>query len=318
MYNRESLISDCLDSVIQQSFTDWECIVVDDGSTDNTLSVVHKLTKGNSRFKIIHRDREPKGANTCRNIGTFVATGDYIMYLDADDILDRNCLEGRLMTIEGSNFDFVIFPTAIFTQNIIDFKGIVGTPGLTCLEYLELFLSGDYQWTIMSPLWKADFIKEIPFNEQLKRYQDIELHIKAIVASKCNFLYPKSIPDNFYRHHTGSGYSIVKMFDSVPLYLQSVKKLFDANKVSGINSSTIFALNARFFKNQIIKKGIWYQKVPLKQAFNLFMRVIGRGHFGVWREVKLVVYIIIYYAGLGRIPGLRGLFQKLLLGEQLK
>ena len=69
-YNREHLIGETLNSIIAQTHTNWECIVVDDGSTDNTEEVLKNYKEKDKRFIFLKRpDNLPKGANTCRNIG---------------------------------------------------------------------------------------------------------------------------------------------------------------------------------------------------------------------------------------------------------
>lgn len=84
-YNYGHLISETLDSVLSQTYQDWECIIVDDGSTDNTRQVVEKYVKPNGRFKYLHQKN--KGLAGARNTGILNASGEYIQLLDADDLL---------------------------------------------------------------------------------------------------------------------------------------------------------------------------------------------------------------------------------------
>lgn len=84
-YNYGHLISETLDSVLSQTYKDWECIIVDDGSTDNTRQVVEKYLKRDGRFKYIHQKN--KGLAGARNSGILNASGEYIQLLDADDLL---------------------------------------------------------------------------------------------------------------------------------------------------------------------------------------------------------------------------------------
>jgi glycosyltransferase involved in cell wall biosynthesis len=88
MYNRATLVSETLDSVFAQTYTDWECIVVDDGSTDHSVAVVQKYVDNDSRFKLLIRpENRIKGAPTCRNIGFENSNGEYVYFLDSDDLL---------------------------------------------------------------------------------------------------------------------------------------------------------------------------------------------------------------------------------------
>lgn len=84
-YNYGRLISETLDSVLSQTYRDWECIIVDDGSTDNTRQVVERYVRRDDRFKYIHQ--ENKGPAGAKNRGILNASGEYIQLLDADDLL---------------------------------------------------------------------------------------------------------------------------------------------------------------------------------------------------------------------------------------
>lgn len=92
-YNRRGLINETLDSVLAQTYANWECIVVDDGSNDNTSEIVQYYTKKDHRFKFFNRPKNrKKGASACRNYGYEKSKGRYIQFLDSDDILDASKL----------------------------------------------------------------------------------------------------------------------------------------------------------------------------------------------------------------------------------
>lgn len=94
-YNAEHYIASCLDSILAQSFTDYEVIVVDDGSKDNTYSVCMEYVKKDTRVKIIHK--ENRGVSVARNAGIACAKGKFITFIDIDDTINANFL---------SNFSF--------------------------------------------------------------------------------------------------------------------------------------------------------------------------------------------------------------------
>jgi glycosyltransferase involved in cell wall biosynthesis len=95
-FNKGSYIAETLESVINQDFAEWEIICIDDGSTDDSLSIIQKYAKSDNRIKLHKREREPKGANTCRNIGISKANGDFIMFLDSDDLIGSRTLSNRI------------------------------------------------------------------------------------------------------------------------------------------------------------------------------------------------------------------------------
>ena len=92
VYNRERIIVKTLDSIKKQSFSDWECLVVDDKSLDNSLEVVKEYSKTDKRFVGLSNTRK-KGAQGARNTGVLAAKGDYIVFFDSDDLMHSDFLE---------------------------------------------------------------------------------------------------------------------------------------------------------------------------------------------------------------------------------
>ncbi len=96
-FNREDLLPATLDSVLNQTYANWECIIVDDHSTDTTPEIGIEYASRDGRFIFLKRPKEkPKGAASCRNIGLEHAKGDYIQFLDSDDLLHPEKLEKQL------------------------------------------------------------------------------------------------------------------------------------------------------------------------------------------------------------------------------
>jgi len=93
-YNQEKYISQCLDSVIRQSISDWECIVVNDGSKDNTQKNALAYAEKNPKIRIF--DQSNQGLSAARNKGLREAKGDYIQFLDSDDAIKENKLKLQL------------------------------------------------------------------------------------------------------------------------------------------------------------------------------------------------------------------------------
>lgn len=93
IYNRGYCLSRCLDSVLEQTFTDWECILVDDGSTDNSLQVCQEYATKDFRFQVVLQP-ENKGVSQARNRGMDLAKGEYIAFIDSDDWIEANYLSG--------------------------------------------------------------------------------------------------------------------------------------------------------------------------------------------------------------------------------
>lgn len=102
-YNYGRYISDALESVLHQTLQNWECIIVDDGSTDDSVSIIKKYVNRDKRFKLIQQ--EHLGVSMARNAGLDVARGDYIAFLDSDDCFTEYALEMLLHLAKKTNAD---------------------------------------------------------------------------------------------------------------------------------------------------------------------------------------------------------------------
>ena len=107
-YNRAHLIGETLDSVLAQTYQNWECIVVDDGSTDNTDDVLAQYLRKDSRFQYYHRptDRLP-GGNAARNYGFELSRGDFIQWFDSDDLMTHEYISARIFS-ENNTYEVLI------------------------------------------------------------------------------------------------------------------------------------------------------------------------------------------------------------------
>lgn len=104
-YNRGSIISKTLDSISAQSFKEWECIVVDDNSTDNTRAIVEEYSHNDSRFKYMLNERK-KGAQGARNTGLYCCQAEWVFFFDSDNQLQSDCIKCLVYGIKD-NIDVV-------------------------------------------------------------------------------------------------------------------------------------------------------------------------------------------------------------------
>ena len=106
VFNLQSYLTETLDSILRQSFTDFEVLVIDDGSTDNTVNIIKRYQQIDSRI-IFLKNTHKKGASGTRNTGIFAAKGEWIAFLDGDDLWTSDALESRLSCLS-------VFPDALF------------------------------------------------------------------------------------------------------------------------------------------------------------------------------------------------------------
>ena len=107
MYGVEKYLRRCLDSVMNQTFTDWQAICVDDGSPDNSGKIAEEYAKRDKRFMVIHQDNG--GLSDARNMGMKHATGEYIMFLDSDDFIHPQTMEMTYYMARRDDTDIVTY-----------------------------------------------------------------------------------------------------------------------------------------------------------------------------------------------------------------
>lgn len=126
VYNRAKLLPETLNSIMMQTFTDWECILVDDRSTDDSFAVMEAYQKKDDRIKVYRRPKElKKGANACRNFGFKKSTASHIKWFDSDDIMLPNHLEISYKVLVENHLDFVVTDTVNFDHGTNEFLGTI-------------------------------------------------------------------------------------------------------------------------------------------------------------------------------------------------
>ncbi len=115
-YNYAQYLAETLQSVVNQSYTNWECIVVDDGSVDNTEEVVREFINKDSRFSFFKQ--ENKGVSHARNIGVKVSKGKYIQFLDGDDLIQPNKLASQVHFLESNPSVDIVYSDVRFFDDM--------------------------------------------------------------------------------------------------------------------------------------------------------------------------------------------------------
>lgn len=196
-YNKGKYIRETLESILRQSVEDWEAVIVDDGSTDQSIEIIQEYVKKDKRFKLEEPAKKNNGGSYCRNYGHARSNGTYVIFLDADDVLGKDCVKDRLEVFNAfPALDFIVFPLATF-QYDIQHRTSVWQP--TVIEPLSRFLRHELPWQTMQPIWKSSFVKTLNgFDASYQRMQDVEFHTRALIASR-NFKTIDGEPDCFFR-----------------------------------------------------------------------------------------------------------------------
>jgi glycosyltransferase involved in cell wall biosynthesis len=195
--NRAKLLQGTLDSVAAQTFTDWEHLVVDDGSDDETSALMAARAAADPRVSYVIRQSPTSGANVCRNIGATLAKAPLLVFVDDDDQLAPGCLAGRVEVMRrNEDVDFAVFHAQIFDSR----PGDLGRPyqAHDRADDLLRFLSLECPWQTSGPIWRRSYLTSIGgFDETLQSMQDLELHVRALCRHPNYLVIP--VTDHFIR-----------------------------------------------------------------------------------------------------------------------
>lgn len=199
-YNRSFLIGETLNSILKQSYQDWECIVVDDHSTDDTVKRVLQYINKDPRIKLAYNERK-KGAQGARNSGIAKSSGEFIVFLDSDDLLSTDCLSYRInFSVLNPGYDFYCFPTAVFKKIPYDTNlmwNYLNNPQ----DDLIRFLNSDIPWHTSGVLWLKDTLLHLKgWDEKLTCWQDWDIHVRALIDPTLKYMkVSNGNVDTFYR-----------------------------------------------------------------------------------------------------------------------
>ncbi len=198
-FNRAHLIESTLESIVLQTYQNWECIVVDDGSTDDTETVVGEFCKKDTRIRFYKRpDCMSKGANSCRNYGFEQSSGEFVNWFDSDDVMLEHFLEDKMAAF-SEDVQFVI-ASGFYWNPENDSKSVLK------MEQTNDLYADFAMWKIKiitnSVLFRKSFLEnKAMFNPTMKRGQEAEYFTRLFF--NCNATQYKIIPELgfLYRQH---------------------------------------------------------------------------------------------------------------------
>ena len=209
-FNYGHLLSETLESLLSQTYSSWECIIVDDGSTDDTRKVANQYQSNDNRFRYYYQDNI--GLAGARNTGIRLARGDYLQFLDADDLLSANKLDFQLELLKANpNVDIVYGDVYLFNQgegykeakqfklNCTPVSGV----GNTIIEALV----EDNFFLVHCPLIRRGKINELRFKEDLNALEDWNFWFKCALLN-CRFLYSTDVNNIVYVRGHGNNMSL--------------------------------------------------------------------------------------------------------------
>lgn len=182
VYNGEKHLSECIQSILDQSFTDIEVIVINDGSTDGSLSLIKRYAQNDSRIVVINQKN--KGVSAARNAGLSKARGDYIMFVDADDYIARKDALELLIDFAKENGN----PEVVCFRRVGDTRGRKAPSGYSKLNdsIIGRMIVDETINTLWDKLYKKSIIKEnsIKFPVGIRMAEDLLFNVQYFREAK--------------------------------------------------------------------------------------------------------------------------------------
>lgn len=208
VYNAEKYLEECLDSLLQQSYSNWEAIIVDDGSKDISGAIADSYNAKDARFKIIHK--ENAGQMKARMDGIRAASGDVIMFLDSDDWWAADCLEKLAEIFENDAIDMVFF-----SAHVVDTQGkYLRLISRIAQQSVEIDKKSIYESVLSShalnALWSKAFRKSLFDMEALNKVVEMGARLAEDklmllpLITKAETVYYLDEVLYFYRHYAES------------------------------------------------------------------------------------------------------------------
>lgn len=257
IYNVEKYIDECIRSIQNQDYHDYEIILVDDGTRDNCGAICDRYKEGDPKIVVVHK--ENGGLSSARNAGLSVAVGDFIMFLDGDDMLTKGCLKKVMPKIvkKQAEVNICTFNTFIDGQSaelspfVFKFAPhiVENSDRLSVMAHLYSFGVG--VWTATRTIYKREMLinNKLLYNTELRSCEDFDFHMNMFLKANSFFALNEPIFD--YR----------------------------MNRIGSLSTTK----NAQFLRNTFKTFTKWidyYSKIKEKESAKLIIRAIVKIYYG--------------------------------------
>lgn len=229
VYNCRGYLEACVECILTAGVSDFEILLVDDGSTDGSGALCDALAQNYAQVRVIHQSNS--GASAARNRGVQEARGKYILFADADDTLDAEALSSILadprclaadMTIFGMSFDYYYHGKCYRRDPLFfDFDGVM-TPEQWGSRFCEMYLKNS-----LSPLWnkvfRRELLKDLELNRDMFLYEDLEFVLRYMQRCKTVFNAHKVVYRYRQSEDEGNAKRRLKRIDSIPAFLLPIE-----------------------------------------------------------------------------------------------
>ena len=225
VYNQEKYLAETLNSVLNQSYSNWECILVNDGSADNSVSVINQYLAKDNRFSFINS--ENKGVSHARNLALKQVKGDFILFLDGDDLIHPEKLQIAISNFEQNTNLGIVFNTTNYFQDTIEnvLFAIQLETELVNFNGILLYWGEKITIPIHSAIIKKTLLEGIEFNCELTAQEDWLVWLRLFKNNPNVLVLDKVL--SYYRKHNTSRTQTVSLKDDHFKALQIFENYID-------------------------------------------------------------------------------------------
>lgn len=185
VFNTERYLNQCIDSILKQSYSNWELILVDDGTYDNSYKICKNYEQQDERIRIVSVNYYTDGNGEARNIGISLARGEYLAFIDSDDFVKETYLEELYQAAVNTNSDIAIGDYIYLKDGVFSFyeyKEDYGVKEIDREEVLKKTPNNTRFVTVWGKLFKVNLFDYIRFNSGY--YEDLELITRLYLMAK--------------------------------------------------------------------------------------------------------------------------------------
>lgn len=237
VYNVEKYLEKCIQSVLNQSYTDYHIILVDDGSKDSSGKICDQIAKKHRRISVIHKQNG--GLSSARNAGIDVSTGDYILFLDSDDTLTKNALQVLVDAMEAGGVD-AVFGGYNFVDEDGNILQTLNTPEQVLSDDRRFSLVYEQTYMVMScgKLFQRKLFSKFRFREG-KIHEDVFAYHELAFNAKRIYCIEEPIINYLQRNDSITGKMFtVRNFDAVDALFERVS-FFEEKRLEKCRETTV-------------------------------------------------------------------------------
>jgi glycosyltransferase involved in cell wall biosynthesis len=278
-YNQDKFIGEALQSVLNQTYSNWECIIVDDGSTDNSAAIIKDIAAKNQKINYIYKKNE--GVSKARNVGLDNAKGKFIQFLDADDLLDARKVERSLQEIQNNNdLQMVVTNFKMMSSDAKEFYPPFCEIKNDSLSF-ENFLYNFFSIQLQCGLFDKKIFDSLRFSENLSAQEDWIVWISLLKEKpKYSFV---DLPLAFYRINPSGRMNTLGAGDNQIKVLSILKQIltYEQYHKYTVNYTTkvyqtqqkLLANSNKLKKSEEYKTGVFFKKITKKMGLLYIMKL---------------------------------------------